>query len=249
MAAEKIKGRVANLALQLFSGTKETIQQEIEIDPSLSTVGIVFDQGEVTDGQEVIKFESLVGLAFANRISLAAQAFYKTPGVYFDQQAGRGHPFPHFTQGAVASEVMVDRFTGEVKILRTEILMDVGRSVHDGIDHGQVTGAFIQGIGWATSEKMNYNERGEPLAFNFTTYKIPTIQDIPRLFNVELMDGRHNPVNIGGSRAAGEPPPLLAISVFTTIKEALADHGVPSKSLSIPATPERLLELFENAAK
>ena len=186
----------------------------------------------------------LVDQAYYHRVSLGDYGYYKTPGIYYDRVRGLGRPFLYFTNGVAASEVEVDRYTGEVKVLRTDILMDLGRPINPGIDEGQVVGAFIQGLGWVTTEDLRIAADGSVLTHSPTTYKIPNIQDIPREFNVDFLTNPHNTVNVRGSKAVGEPPLLLAFSVWTAIKQALQTHLKRRVDLQLPATQEEVLRIL-----
>lgn len=160
----------------------------------------------------------------------------------YDKAKGIGTPFKYFTNGVAASEVEIDVFTGEYKVLRTDILMDLGRSLNPGIDRGQVTGAFVQAMGWVTSEKLFHNKEGRSLSHSPTTYKIPNVQDTPRVFNVDFIENNGNTANVHRSKAVGEPPFLLGISVWTAIKDALRyKSGGAIPQIISPATPEVVL--------
>jgi xanthine dehydrogenase large subunit len=138
--------------------------------------------------------------------------------------------------------VLIDRFTGMMRVLRSDLLMDIGRPINPGIDRGQITGAFIQGMGWCTTEELRYDSRGLLLTHSPTTYKIPNIQDVPEVFNVEWIDNPHNTANIRGSKAVGEPPLLLAISVWAAVKNALSFVSTGARpTLRLPATNEEIL--------
>lgn len=181
----------------------------------------------------------VVKTAYFNRISLGEYAHYKTPNIGFDKSTLTGKAFNYFTMGAAVSEVEIDEYTGEMKVLQTDILMDLGRSLNPGIDEGQITGAFIQSMGWVTSENLFYRD-GKLLSHSPTTYKIPNIQDTPRIFNVSLIENNENQVNIHRSKAVGEPPFLLGISVWTAIKNAIY-YRKKHVTIKSPATNERIL--------
>jgi xanthine dehydrogenase large subunit len=139
------------------------------------------------------------------------------------------------------SEVLIDRFTGEMRVLRSDVLMDVGKPLNPGVDRGQLVGGFIQGLGWVTTEDLRYAPNGELLSHSPTTYKIPNVNDLPEEFHLDWID-RENPVNIGGSKAVGEPPLLTAISVWCAVKDALrvvSNGDIPK--LRLPATSEEIL--------
>jgi len=186
-----------------------------------------------------VTFSTLINEAYCQRINLSEFAYFKTPNIFFDRNKGQGKPFFYFTCGVAASEISIDRLTGEMKVLRSDILMDLGRPINHHIDWGQTSGAFVQGLGWISTEKLFWDQSGKLLTHSPTTYKIPSIQDIPRDFRIHFLDNPFNTKNIRGSKAVGEPPLLLAASVFCAIKNALSyvDKG---QNLKIPATLEEI---------
>ena len=161
----------------------------------------------------------------ANRVDLGARGFYATPGVDFNRETGQGTPFFYYTQGAAVAEVLVDRFTGELRVPRVDLLIDIGRSINPGVDRGQVIGGFIQGMGWVTTEALVYDAKGDLLSHSPTTYKIPAITDVPEVFNVATFDNNDNVRNVYRSKAVGEPPLMLGIAVWAAAKNALAYIG------------------------
>jgi xanthine dehydrogenase large subunit len=190
---------------------------------------------------ESLSWEALVKLAYQERVSLGERGFYATPRLDWDWTSGRGSPFLYFTMGTACAEVLIDRFTGELKVLRADVLMDIGRPINPGVDRGQLVGAFIQGMGWVTTEDLRYAPSGELLSHSPTTYKIPNINDLPPEFHMDWID-QDNPVNVAGSKAVGEPPLLMAISVWCAVKHALGfvSNGDIAK-LRLPATNEEIL--------
>lgn len=174
-------------------------------------------------------------------MSLGEYAHFKTEGLGFDKARSLGTPFNYFTNGVAVSEVELDTWTGEYKVLRSDILMDLGRPINPGIDKGQVTGAFIQGMGWVTTEKLSYSKDGRLLTHSPTTYKIPNVQDTPRVFTVAFIENNENHRNVHRSKAVGEPPFLLGINVWTALKDALKYKALSVPQLKSPATPEELL--------
>ncbi len=244
VACKKIKERLADFAASYFSSLEDGIVK--------SPDNIVFENNFIYDNRRPdgkIAFKELVVLAYRERVSMGERGFYQTPGVDFNRDTGKGNPFLYYTNGAAVSEVLIDRFTGELKVLRTDILIDIGKSINPGVDRGQITGAFIQGMGWVTTEELKYTDKGYLLSHSPTTYKIPNIQDTPEIFNVEFFPNETNTVNVRSSKAVGEPPLLLGISVWTAVKNALtfvANGKIPK--LNLPATNEeivmRLAELF-----
>ena len=230
-ACRKIRERLAVCAAGMIGNGADAADVRFED-------GVVFEEGQ--PGKR-IPFPALVWEAYLQRISLGERGFYATPGIDWDWSTGSGHPFLYFTQGCAVSEVLIDRFTGETKVLRADVVMDIGKPINPGIDRGQMTGAFIQGMGWVTNEDLRYAESGELLSHSPTTYKIPNIADVPAIFNVDYLE-IDNTVNIAGSKATGEPPLLLAISVWTAIKHAFTfvSNGSPPK-LMLPATHEEIV--------
>ncbi len=197
---------------------------------------------EVDRGRN-LPWRELIKAAYHERVSLGDKGFYSTQGIDWDVDKGCGTPFLYFTQGCAISEVEIDRFTGMMKILRSDLLMDIGKSINPGIDRGQMTGAFVQGVGWLTTEEKRWTPDGDVLTHSPTTYKIPNIQDLPEIFNVDTIDNEGNTVNIRSSKAVGEPPLLLGISVFMAIKNALSfvSNGAIPK-INAPATGEEILK-------
>lgn len=210
-----------------------------------SAMHVEFREGHVLDRRrpEVrIPFGQLCAEARRERVDLGARGFYATPGVDFNRETGRGTPFFYYTQGAAVAEVLVDRFTGELHVPRVDLLIDIGRSINPGVDRGQIVGGFIQGMGWATSEALVYDERGDLLSHSPTTYKIPAITDVPEVFHVATFDNNDNARNVARSKAVGEPPLMLGIAVWAAAKNALSyvAPGVRS-DLVLPATGEEML--------
>ena len=186
----------------------------------------------------------LATLAYRDRISLSATGFYKTPQIHYDREQAKGQPFYYFANGAAVSEVMIDTLTGETSILRTDILHDVGQSINPAIDIGQIEGGFVQGAGWLTHEELRWDNKGRLLTDGPATYKIPAIGDVPEIFNVSLLQGSPNDAaTVFHSKAVGEPPLMLAISVFAAIRDAIAsiDSYQRFPVLHAPATPEEIL--------
>ena len=194
-----------------------------------------------------ITFDDLVGRAYLARIQLSATGFYKTPNIHWDRTAGRGRPFYYFAYGAACSEVRIDTLTGEYTVDRVDVLHDVGRSLNPAIDRGQIEGGLIQGMGWLTMEELCWDEAGRLRTHAPSTYKIPCCSDRPRDLRIELWDGANAEPTIYRSKAVGEPPLMLGISVFHAIQDAVAavaDHRV-FPALDAPATPERVLMAVE----
>lgn len=251
VACGKILSRLRQVALKSFIGNKDPLY-EFELDASITEKDlrdlesrIQFDKNQVKDTRtgKTIAWRELVNLAYLHRISISDYGHMKTEGLAFDRAKGKGRAFKYFTPGAAVSEVSVDTYTGEVKILRTDILMDLGRPIHEGIDRGQVTGGFIQGAGWMLTESLFYSEDGGLVSHSPTTYKIPNIQDVPREFNVGFLENDLNEGTVLKSKAVGEPPLLLSASVFAAVKDALRYRSTSSYvDLKVPATPEEVLK-------
>ncbi|MDB5322569.1 MAG: xdhB [Phycisphaerales bacterium] len=212
---------------------------------------IRFEDGQVFDTRapdHVIPFARVCCQAYEQRINLGERGFYITPGVDFNRETGRGSPFLYFTNGVACSEVLIDRFTGELAVTRVDLLMDLGKSINPGIDRGQIIGGFIQGMGWVTAEQLVYGPAGQLLSNSPTTYKIPNISDVPPIFNVTLLPNPNNEVSLYRSKAVGEPPLLLGLSVWLAVKDALSVAGAAT-GLSLPATGEQILLALAAAAQ
>ena len=237
-AIDTIKGRLTSLVV------KELSAQHPEC--SFYPGNIEFSGNNVFDKDHPshsIPFHQLCNLARLNQVSLSATGFYKTPGVFFDRETGQGDPFFYFAYGMAVSEVEVDTLTGAHRLLRADILHDVGDSLHEGIDIGQVVGGFIQGVGWCTTEEIKWDRAGNLLTHSPDTYKIPTINDIPKDFRVALLKDVPNDGAIRRSKAVGEPPFMLGLSVWLAIKDAISAIAGHEKEpdFSLPATGEVIL--------
>ena len=245
-AIDSIKSRLSEFAIEEFKkfyGGKLS-----EKDDIIFSNNFIFDS-KYTDRE--ISFDKLIALAYLNQISLSSSGYYKTHDIGFDREKGTGKPFHYYAFGMAVSEVIVDTLTGSHKILRTDILHDVGDSLNEGIDKGQVIGGFIQGVGWVTTEEIKWDEKGNLLNHSPDTYKIPTIQDIPADFRVNLMEGIPNENTIRKSKAVGEPPLMLAFSVWLAIKDAISavgNHEIEPE-FSLPATNEVILLSIEKIRK
>ena len=228
-AATVIRDRLAAFAAEQFGGTAEKVR---------------FTRDGVFVGDERLEFGELCRLAHLGRVSLSSTGFYATPDIHYDRAGHRGRPFLYFAYGAALSEVAVDTLTGEHRVLAVDILHDVGRSLNPAIDLGQIEGGFIQGMGWLTMEELVYDARGRLLTHAPSTYKIPTANDRPRHMDIRIWrSGRNREATVHRSKAVGEPPLMLAISVFSALTQAVA-AAAPGKGppkLDAPATPERIL--------
>ncbi|MCD4665721.1 MAG: xanthine dehydrogenase molybdopterin binding subunit [Bacteroidales bacterium] len=239
-AITKLKKRLAEVALNIWNFNKE-LRKNIEIEFKNNEV-FVASQPEIN-----ISFTELIDKAYLERTSLSATGFYKIPGIYFDREKGKGTPFHYFAFGMAVSEVLVDTLTGYVKLLRTDILHDVGKSINEGLDRGQIEGGFVQGLGWVTTEDLKYDDKGNLLNHSPDTYKIPTIRDIPKDFRVDILKNVPNPNTIKQSKAVGEPPFMLALSVWLAIKDAISAVGNHKfePEFELPATNEVVLGAVE----
>jgi xanthine dehydrogenase large subunit len=207
-----------------------------------------FIDGRVVIGERSLSFAELVLQAYRARISLSSTGYYRTPKLTWDKAAMRGRPFFYFAYGAAVSEVAVDTLSGETQLLRLDILHDAGTPLNAAIDLGQIEGGFLQGVGWLTSEELWWNERGELKTYAPSTYKIPTARDWPALANVRLLEGQPNREDtIYRSKAVGEPPLMLAISMLHAIRDAVASCGGAATlpQLPAPATPEAVLRAID----
>ena len=193
-----------------------------------------------------VTFAAVCDEAYHQRIPLFAQGYYRTPDIHFDMKAGRGKPFHYFAFGAAVSEVEIDGFTGAYRLLRTDIMEDVGDSISPVVDRGQVEGGFIQGVGWLTLEELRWDDNGRLATGGASTYKLPSWSEVPEVFNVDFLPRAAQPDVIFGSKAVGEPPLMLAISVREALRDAVAAFAPESRLPSLvvtfdsPATPERI---------
>jgi xanthine dehydrogenase large subunit len=224
-AAQAIRRRLVQFACEAYAVAPEEVR---------------FADGRVTIGRRELPFGALVGQAYQARVSLSSTGFYKTPKIQYDKDTMQGRPFFYFAYGAAVSEVAVDTLTGETRLLRVDILHDVGSSLNSAIDLGQIEGGFLQGVGWLTSEDLWWNARGELKTHAPSTYKIPTARDWPECAHVEFFGEANREDTIHRSKAVGEPPLMLAMSVFFAIRDAVAAGG-STAPLSAPATPESIL--------
>ena len=235
-AARKLKARLTEFASTHFAVAPETV---------------VFRANEVRAGDKSLSFNELVKLAYFARVSLSATGFYRTPKIGYDRKTWSGMPFYYFCYGAAVSEVIVDTLTGENRLLRVDILHDVGKSLNPAIDMGQIEGGFIQGVGWLTTEELWWNDKGKLMTHAPSTYKIPVASDVPAEFNARIYESGINAEDsIFRSKAVGEPPLMLAISTLHAIRDAIAsnaDHAL-SPRLDAPATREAILFSIEELA-
>jgi xanthine dehydrogenase large subunit len=226
-AAQTIRGRLEEFAAEYCKVPREHVE---------------FRDDQVVVGNRTMPFEELVEAAYRARVQLSATGFYATPKIEFDRAKGKGRPFYYFAYGAACSEVVIDVTTGESRILRADLLHDCGRSLNPAVDLGQIEGGFVQGVGWLTSEELVFDKEGRLTTHAPSTYKIPTAFDLPEDFRVALFENSNREDSIWRSKAVGEPPLMLGISVFAAIADAI--HSIaPGRSvpLDAPATPEAIL--------
>ena len=209
---------------------------------------VEFADGQVLTPAGARGFEQVVQAAYANRIQLWSDGFYRTPKIHYDKTTLTGRPFYYFAYGAACTEVAIDTLTGESRVLAVDILHDVGTSLNPALDVGQIEGGFVQGMGWLTSEELVWNAQGLLSTHAPSTYKIPTAGDLPKRWRIDLWPGPNREDNVGGSKAVGEPPFMLAVSVWEALRDAVAQararQGRASATplpLDAPATPERVL--------
>jgi xanthine dehydrogenase large subunit len=230
-------------ARQAAAAIRERMAGHIAKEWNVNRKDVVFAQGEVKCGNHSIGFGELAKKVHQARISLSATGFYATPRIHWDRAAARGSPFFYFAYGASCSEVLVDTLTGEMKVLRADILHDVGHSLNPAIDLGQIEGGFVQGMGWLTTEELVFDGQGRLMTHAPSTYKIPCASDVPADFRVALYESGGNRADtIYRSKAVGEPPLMLPISVWSAIFHAIASLN-PGRipPLDVPATPEAIM--------
>jgi len=205
---------------------------------------VVYKKGLIKFNKKSFKFETIIKEAYLNRISLSSSGFYSTPKIYFNKKTFSGRPFLYFCYGAAVTEVTIDTLTGENIVERVDILHDAGRAINPALELGQIEGGFVQGQGWLTIEEVNWKSNGQITTVSPSTYKIPAVSDMPKKFNVEIFKQGKNKENVvNKAKTTGEPPLMLAMSVFYAIKDAIASvekyKQIPI--LDAPATPEKIL--------
>lgn len=205
---------------------------------------VIFADDTVRIGETLIPFKQVIDQAYLARVQLWSDGFYATPDLHWDKDTMTGRPFYYFAYGAAVSEVIIDTLTGEWKLLRADLLHDAGNPLNSAIDIGQVEGAFIQGMGWLTTEELCWNTAGKLTTHAPATYKIPAVNDCPEVLNTRLFENTNHKDTILRSKAVGEPPLLLAFSVFLALRDAIASTGDYriNPPLNAPATPERILD-------
>jgi xanthine dehydrogenase large subunit len=233
-AAQEIKGRMTDIAANHFG---------------VPAGEILFAANRIYAGNRSLSFSELALLCWDQRVSLSATGYYRTPKINWDPKTNTGRPFYYFVYGAAAAEVAIDTLTGEMRVLRAELLQDCGKSLNPALDLGQIEGAFVQGMGWLTTEELWWDESGRLKTHGPSTYKIPGSRDVPPIFNVRLLsDAPNREATVFRSKAVGEPPLMLALSVWLAVRDAiasLADYKF-APVLDAPTTPERILSAIDD---
>ena len=231
---------IVNAINNIKSGLNEFIYDYFKTNSKIK-----YENNFVYFDKRKISFKELINTAYLNRIPLSSSGFYKTDKINVNTKTLQGRPFLYFTYGAAVTEVIIDKLTGENKILQVDIIHDVGNSINKRIDKGQIEGGYIQGLGWLTTEEVSWKSNGVLTTHSPSTYKIPTAGETPFKFNVEIYDRGFNKEKvINRSKAVGEPPFMLAISSFIALKDAVynANKGKNSENLIAPATAENILK-------
>jgi xanthine dehydrogenase large subunit len=202
---------------------------------------VQFDDGIAGAHGKSIEFGVLCETAYKQRVPLFAEGFYRTPDIHFNFKTSRGRPFHYYAYGAAVSEVEVDGFTGQFRLIQTDILHDAGTSISPIVDRGQIEGGFLQGVGWLTIEELLWDAKGRVSTGSASTYKLPSWSEVPDVFNVEMLERAEQPDVVMGSKAIGEPPLMLAFSVREALRDAISSfsEGRPF-TFDSPATPERV---------
>ena len=204
----------------------------------------MYKSGHIYFGNRVFNFDQIIKEAYLNRVSLSSSGFYSTPKINFNKKTFKGRPFYYFCYGAAVTEVTIDTLTGESVLDRVDILQDAGNAINPALEHGQIEGGFVQGQGWLTMEEVIWGDDGKIKTFSPSTYKIPAVTDIPKIFNVEIYKKGINVEKVvNKAKTTGEPPLMLAMSVFFAIKDAIASISNYQKTpdLDAPATAEKIL--------
>ncbi|MCM5682572.1 xanthine dehydrogenase molybdopterin binding subunit [Schlegelella sp. S2-27] len=236
-----LNGRAAQFAARQI---RQRLAEFVAQHQGCDAASVVFAGGKVVTPQEARDFGDVVHAAYIARVQLWSDGFYATPKIHYDKHTLSGRPFYYFAYGAACTEVVVDTLTGENRVLAVDILHDVGRSLNPAIDIGQIEGGFVQGMGWLTTEELKWNADGKLATHAPSTYKIPTAGDVPRHFKVALWPEPNREDNVFGSKAVGEPPFMLAISVYEALRDAVAAVAPERREpvvLHAPATPESVL--------
>ena len=209
-----------------------------------------FQNGDISAGgrpERVLAFAAVVEAAYRQRLPLFASGFYRTPEIHYDPKTCQGRPFYYYAYGAAVSEVEVDAFTGQYRVLRADLLEDVGESLSPLVDRGQIEGGFIQGVGWLTLEELVWDSEGRLATNGASTYKLPSWSEMPPEFHVNFLTRAAEPGVVSGSKAVGEPPLMLALSVREAIRDAVASFGPGIVEMDSPCTPERVFFAIQRA--
>ncbi|MGE4240794.1 MAG: xanthine dehydrogenase molybdopterin binding subunit [Ramlibacter sp.] len=234
-----LNGRAAQFAARRV---RERLAQFVADKQGCRPEQVVFANGHARAPDAHMAWEQLVDDAFKSRIQLWSDGFYKTPKIHYDKATLTGRPFFYFAYGAACTEVAIDTLTGESRVLKVDILHDVGRSINPAIDLGQIEGGFVQGMGWLTTEQLVWTGKGALATHAPSTYKIPTAGDVPEHFRIALWPEANPEDNVGGSKAVGEPPFMLAISVWEALRDAAASARGGAVRMDAPATAESVLK-------
>ncbi len=241
VACTTLRARMAAVAAKLLAK---------ELGRDLAAAEIILVDGFATTAARSelrVPFAKVAAQCYVERVSLSATGYYATPGIHWDWSKASGRPFAYFAGGVAVSEVEVDGFSGMSRVRRVDIVHDVGDSLNPGVDRGQIEGGFVQGMGWLTSEELKWDDKGRLLTHSASTYQIPAISDAPMEFNVTLLPRATNAQAVHGSKAVGEPPLMLAISVREAIRDAVASFGAPGGAVALasPATGEAVWQAIE----
>ena len=248
-AGTDLNGRAAQFAAR---HVRDKLAQFVCGLDACDAASIRFQGGQVHSPHATRSFDEVVKLAHASRIQLWSDGFYRTPKIHYDKTTLTGRPFYYFAYGAACTEVAIDTLTGENRVLKVDILHDVGRSINPAIDIGQIEGGFVQGMGWLTTEQLVWDDQGHLTTHAPSTYKIPTAGDVPAHFKVELWPEPNREDNVFGSKAVGEPPLMLAISVYEALRDAVAQaksSAGQAVKLAAPATAENVLRAIGDLSK
>ncbi|RYX89660.1 MAG: xanthine dehydrogenase molybdopterin binding subunit [Comamonadaceae bacterium] len=239
-----LNGRAAQFAAR---NVRENIAAYVAGLDGCGAGAIGFSAGQVISPTTTRRFADVVSAAYTNRIQLWSDGFYRTPKIHYDKSTLTGRPFYYFAYGAACTEVAIDTLTGESRVLKVDILHDVGRSINPAIDVGQIEGGFVQGMGWLTTEQLVWNAKGHLSTHAPSTYKIPATGDIPEHFKVDFWPEPNREDNVFGSKAVGEPPFMLAISVWEALRDAVASARGPGSvvEMDAPATAENVLKAVQ----
>jgi len=240
-ACVELRGRLAPVAADLLAK---------RFGRAFEPSRLIFEAGTISDRdarQDAVDFSEVVDWTYMQRISLSAIGYYSTPNIHWDRVAGRGRPFHYYACGAAVTEVEIDGYTGMSTVRRVDILHDVGDSLNPAIDRGQIEGGFVQGMGWLTREDLRWDDQGRLLSHSASTYQIPAFSDAPVDFRVALFENAAQPSVVHGSKAVGEPPLMLAISVREALREAVAAFGEKSGEIALasPATGEAIFSAVQ----